>query len=113
MGKNEIIDFCLDNDHLSESELVSSLLEVLSNKKAGNGYLHDDKNVFVACGLTESTLLSDGVIDFPDVPEEKQGKVSMIVEYLETKYSPRELAFLFVQAIKAFHKASELLNFLR
>lgn len=113
MNKNEIIDFCLDNGNLSESELERRLLNRL-NKSTLPDYAHEEKNVRDACGLNHSTLFSsDGEFNIPDVPEERTDKVSMVVEYMEETYNKRELAYLFIQTTKALQTMSKMLEILK
>lgn len=113
MNKNEIIDYCLDNGHLSESELKQGLLNKL-NTSTLPAYNHEEKDVKGACGLTHSALFSsDGQLAIPDVPEEKTGKVSMVIEYMEETYNKRELAYLFMQTTKALQTMSKMLEILK
>ena len=113
MNKNEIIDFCLDNGNLSESELKRRLVSKLS-KSTLPAYNHEEKDVKDACRLNHSALFSsDGDIAVPDVPEERTGKVSMVIEYMEETYNKRELAYLFVQTTKALSNATKLLEILK
>ena len=113
MNKNEIIDFCLDNGHLSESELKRRLVNKL-NKSTSPAYNHEEKNVRDACGLNHSALFSpDGEFTIPDVPEERTDKVSMVVEYMEETYNKRELAYLFIQTTKALHTMTKMLEILK
>lgn len=113
MNKNEIIDFCLDNGHLSESELERRLLNKL-NKSTLPAYSHEEKDVKDACGLTHSALFSpDGALAIPDVPEERTDKVSMVIEYMEETYNKRELAYLFVQTTKALSNMTKMLEILK
>lgn len=112
MNKNEIIDYCLDNSHLPEEELVNGLMSKL-NTRNSEGYNHNENSILAACGLQNSTLVVDDHIEIPTIPDEVTSKISTIVEYMEKTYSKRELSFLFVQALKAFSRVSELLNTLR
>lgn len=113
MNKNEIIDFCLDNGNLSESELGQKLVNKLS-KSTLPAYAHEEKDVQDACGLTHSALFSsDGQLAIPDVPEERTGKVSMVIEYMEETYHKRELAYLFVQTTKALSNMAKMLEILK
>lgn len=113
MNKNEIIDFCLDNGHLSESELERRLLNRL-NKSILPAYAHEEKDVKDACGLTHSAIFSpEGKIDIPNVPEERAGRVSMVIEYMEETYNKRELAYLFIQTTKALESMARMLEILK
>ncbi len=113
MNKNEIIDYCLDNGHLSESELKRGLLNKL-NTSTLPAYNHEKKDVKDACGLTHSALFSsDGDLDIPNVPEERTGRLSMVIEYMEETYNKRELAYLFVQTTKALESMARMLEILK
>lgn len=113
MNKNEIIDYCLDNHHLTESELKQGLLNRL-NVSTLPAYNHNEKSVKDACGLTNSKLFSsDGNLAAPNIPEERIDKVSMVVEYMEEIYNKRELAYLFVHTIKALESATRVLEILK
>jgi len=113
MNKNEIIDFCLDNGHLSESELERGLLNKL-NTSTLPAYNHEEKNVRDACGLAHSALFSpDGEFAIPDVPEKETDKISKVIEYMEETYNKRELAYLFVQTTKVLQNMTKVLEILK
>lgn len=110
MNKNEIIDYCLDNGHLPESELTQGLLNRLDTSTLP-AYNHEEKDVKDACGLNHSALFSsDGDLDIPNVPEERTGRLSMVIEYMEETYNKRELAYLFVQTTKALANMTKMLE---
>jgi hypothetical protein len=110
MTKDQIIDFCLDNHHLTEKELNKKLIQHLQPSEVAEEYDHSKTSLMDACGLSKSKNINkDGF----QLSMEHAESGSEIVEYIENKYSKRELSYITFQLINANTKLTKIIKYLK
>lgn len=110
MTKNQIIDFCLDNNNLTEKELNEKLIQYLKSSETAENYDHSKSNLMDACGLSNSRNISEEGFEL-DIKNVKSN--SEIVEYIENKYSKRELSYIVYQLMEVNNKITKLIKYLK
>lgn len=110
MTKNQIIDFCLDNHHLTEKELNKKLIQHLKPSEIAEEYDHSKTSLMDACGLSKSKNINEDGFQLDMEPVEKGSEV---VEYIENKYSKRELSYVVFQLINVNNKLTQLIKYLK
>ena len=94
MKHNELIDFILDNRHLSDRDLELGLTKILSFNAYGN-YDHSSDSTNEAVGNVD---MSDDRLD-PIIDKlAKSTTISKSVEISEIEFTKRELAMMFIAA---------------
>ena len=110
MTKNQIIDFCLDNHHLTEKELNEKLIQHLKPSENVEEYNHSKNNLLDACGLSNSkNITGEGF----ELNVEHMTHGSEIVEHIENNYSKRELSYIAFQLLNVNTKLTKLIKYLK
>ena len=110
MTKNQIIDFCLDNHHLTEKELNEKLIQQLKPSEIAEEYDHSKSSLMDACGLSKSKNVSEEGFEL-SIEHANHG--SEVVEYIENTYSKRELSYVTFQLINVNNKLTKLIKYLK
>lgn len=110
MTKNQIIDFCLDNNNLTDKELNEKLIQHLKPSENTEGYDHSKSSLMDACGLSKSGNINEEGFQL-DMESAENG--SEVVEYIENKYSKRELSYITFQLINVNSKLTKLIKYLK
>lgn len=110
MTKNQIIDFCLDNHHLTEKELNEKLIQHLKPSEIAEEYDHSKTSLMDACGLSKSRNISEEGFE---LGMEHVENGSEVVEFIEKKYSKRELSYVTFQLINVNSKLTKLIKYLK
>lgn len=110
MTKDQIIDFCLDNHNLTDKELNVKLIQHLKPSEIVEEYDHSKSSLMDACGLSKSKNISEEGFEF-GMEHAESG--SEVVEYIENKYSKRELSYMAFQLINMNNKLTKLIKYLK
>lgn len=110
MTKDQIIDFCLDNHNLTDKELNEKLIQHLKPSETVEEYDHSKTSLMDACGLSESKNINEEGFQL-DMESAESG--SEVVEYIENKYSKRELSYVVFQLINVNSKLTKLIKYLK
>lgn len=110
MTKNQIIDFCLDNNNLTDKELNEKLIQHLKPSETAEEYDHSKSSLMDACGLSKSKNINEDGFQL-DMEHAENG--SEVVEFIENKYSKRELSYVVFQLINVNSKLTKLIKYLK
>ena len=106
LDRHKLLDVLLDNQSISDSELILKIERIISESKP---YNHKASEIQEACRITDIASSENNSRDFSALVGPFK-TISSRIEVVESMFTKRELSFLLIENLRKVEKAKDVIN---